>query len=237
MKKVKVIFPDGSTAEIDESELQSALAAGAKRVGATTQTNSAKSTSMVFPDGSIADVDEKEVSGAMSAGAVKKNNGSNGTPAVSNTLLSAIDPTQQFETINTPNGVSFSIDKTKIPAPLNTPEFVSQTQQRINDGIILPQDEEAIALGTGKKIKAVSAYLQGDNKTGYSVDRMDLVEKNRNNLTKIIEDYNTKNNESIIPEALLADPDKLSAWAQMYKAKIEKEIRNNIIKNILNKCA
>lgn len=147
----------------------------------------------------------------------------------SNGSFSAIDPTQQFETINTPNGVSFSIDKTKIPAPLNTPEFVSQTQQRINDGIILPQDEEAIALGTGKKIKAVSAYLQGDNKTGYSVDRMDLVEKNRNNLTKIIEDYNTKNNESIIPEALLADPDKLSAWAQMYKAKIEKEIRNNTI--------
>lgn len=72
MKKVKVIFPDGSTAEVDESELQGALAAGAKRATDKTTTVNQKSTTMVFPDGSVADVSGTEVDGATKAGAIKK---------------------------------------------------------------------------------------------------------------------------------------------------------------------
>jgi len=71
LKKVKVIFPDGSIAEINESELSGALAAGAKR-------HTEKSTSMVFKDGSIADIPDNEMEGAMSAGAVKKKAQSDG---------------------------------------------------------------------------------------------------------------------------------------------------------------
>ncbi len=69
MKKIKVIFPDGSEADIDESELDAAIQAGAKRADAS---NKSKKISVSFPDGSTADIEEKDIDSAMSAGAVKK---------------------------------------------------------------------------------------------------------------------------------------------------------------------
>lgn len=71
MKKVKVIFPDGSTADIDESDLQAALNGGAKLYKAGTKKQ------VKFEDGSIADLDEEDANSALSAGAtlVKKKDG------------------------------------------------------------------------------------------------------------------------------------------------------------------
>jgi hypothetical protein len=69
MKKVKVIFPDGSTGEVDEKDLQAALAAGAKRF---TDQPAAKTTSVTFADGSEGEIDERDYTNAVALGAVKK---------------------------------------------------------------------------------------------------------------------------------------------------------------------
>lgn len=70
MKKVKLIFPDGSIADIDEADVQAALNGGAKRY-----TEKATATKQVkFADGSIVDLDEQDANTALSGGAtlVKK---------------------------------------------------------------------------------------------------------------------------------------------------------------------
>lgn len=66
MKKIKVIFPDGSIAEIEQSELDSAIKAGAKVY------KEQRKSVFVFPDGSETEVEEPDINSAIAAGAVKK---------------------------------------------------------------------------------------------------------------------------------------------------------------------
>lgn len=70
MKKIKVIFSDGSIGEVDEADLKDALSSGAKLFSEST----AKAKSVTFADGSVGDVDETDLEDAISFGAtlVKK---------------------------------------------------------------------------------------------------------------------------------------------------------------------
>jgi hypothetical protein len=85
LKKIKVIFPDGSIADIDESELQSALDAGAKRY-----TGSAVKKSVKFPDGSIAEIDDADINSAISTGAsIVKKKEVTSPPSIPSSLIAA----------------------------------------------------------------------------------------------------------------------------------------------------
>jgi len=68
VKKIKVIFPDGSTAEVSESELPQAIKAGAR----VADDKNEKKTTVKFPDGSETEVSKTDLDAALSAGAVKK---------------------------------------------------------------------------------------------------------------------------------------------------------------------
>lgn len=68
MKKVKVIFPDGSVGEVDEKDLQAALDAGAKRYTA----QEPKMVKVEFADGSKGEIAQSDYDQALAAGAVKK---------------------------------------------------------------------------------------------------------------------------------------------------------------------
>lgn len=122
MKKVKVIFSDGSTADINEADLPQALANGARRADSAGQE---KSTTMVFKDGSSADIAAKDMNGAISAGAVKKNNGENGTGAGSNGTgvkpVAPVNVTPPPVVTETPQPDVFPTRDNPLPFPLGQP--------------------------------------------------------------------------------------------------------------------
>lgn len=204
MKKVKVIFADGSTADIDESQVDAAIAAGAKRYTGGVATE--KSTSMVFPDGSIADIPTDKVDGAMQAGAKKKVGGNGiGTPADANTTLpqpAASTSSSQGDNqgvsifdnkvlnpalgnqnqIITPDGVQFPLTN---PTPLgNSPEDIQALQQRVANKTTTLQDAQVLAQSSGKSIDATQAYLTHGKDMGTAIE---VNENAANQNQKIIE--------------------------------------------------
>ncbi len=72
MKKIKVIFADGSIGEVDEKDLAAAKSAGAKLY--TEDTKAKKTTTVKFKDGSEGEIPEDDLSAALNSGAtvVKK---------------------------------------------------------------------------------------------------------------------------------------------------------------------
>ena len=66
VKKVKMIFPDGTIKDIEEADIAVAKSLGGKIY--IKDTNQIK-IKMIFPDGSIGDIAEKDINDALKAGA------------------------------------------------------------------------------------------------------------------------------------------------------------------------
>jgi hypothetical protein len=147
----------------------------------------------------------------------------NGNPFSNTNLLTTVD-------LKTPSGAVIPIDKNKIPAVYSDKDnYIQGIQKSINENTLTPFDAEIISASATKNPKATTAYLQGDNTTGAAIDRVDYINKNKEQLTSIINDYNKNHNESIIPDALLADPDKLSTWAQNYQNILQRGVSDNTV--------
>lgn len=142
MKKIKLIFPDGSVAEIDESDVPAALSAGAKRYSGESKVE--KSTSMVFPDGSVADISASEVIGAEKAGAIKKKV-SDTLPVNSANGAENISPSKSLLSSDPLKGTSDIYDFMANP-------LVTGASQRLKKDI---QDGKPI---DAKLVEAVKAY-------------------------------------------------------------------------------
>lgn len=92
MKKIKVIFPDGSIGEVDEKDLSSALAAGAKRYTG----KPAKMVAVTFADGSTGEVDDDDYTKGVASGSLKKKEGTGSE--ISSRTLPATGGTQPLST-------------------------------------------------------------------------------------------------------------------------------------------
>lgn len=242
MKKVKVIFPDGSTAELDESQVEGAISAGAKRYS---EQNNAKSTSMVFPDGSIADIPENHVEGAIKSGAIKKKE-SNGTTVDSNTIAVKPAPTTLPLKESTVSGTSIfdnpNLDRLNIakpnlvkgqsilttadggtfpilnPTPLgNATEDLQELQHRILTKTITPQDVQVLSTASGKSVDATNAYLTEGATKGASVENVEQVAKTKNKLTDYIDRYNQNYGTQFDAQDVLSSSDKLNNFLSIAK--------------------
>lgn len=134
----------------------------------------------------------------------------------------------------TPNGATFNIDESKLPAPMRTTDAVKSIQEQINTGLNTPELQSTIANSSGKSVHAVNAYLQGDNKTGSAIDRLDFINNNKLALSSTIKNLNQEAGTSYDPDETLADPDKLSNFIQDYKSKMGNKVVQNTSSGIFD---
>lgn len=246
MKKVKVIFPDGSTAEIDESQVGAALSAGAKRYSGEVATE--KSTSMVFADGSIADIPLDKVDAALQAGA-KKKVGSNGTstPADANIYVTTSAPATSplpkstegvsiFDNkvlnpnlgnqnlIVTPDGVQFPLANA---TPLgNSPEDINALQQRVANKTTTIQDAQVLAQASGKSIDATQAYLTNGKDMGSAIEINETTAKNNAQIIEGISQVGKLVGLHFDPNDILSSPDKSAQILRSIKQAEEIQNKN-----------
>lgn len=229
MKKVKVIFPDGSTADLDEGQVEGAIAAGAKRYSGEVSTD--KSTSMVFPDGSIADVPMDAVDGAVKAGAKKKvtSNGTSTAAAPNITSTAPVATTSQSPlqdvnksdnqqviptadnplpflekqpTITTPDG-GVLVLKNK-PAFLSPADDITTIQKRIYNKTATDQDFHTLAQATGKSLNATIGYVTQGAKVGASIENNENVSNTLGQLSDYIGKYNKAYGTNFNPNEVLS---------------------------------
>lgn len=136
--------------------------------------------------------------------------------------------------VTTPNGATFNIDESKLPAPMRTTDAVKSIQEQINTGLNTPELQSTIANSSGKSVHAVNAYLQGDNKTGSAIDRLDFINNNKLALSSTIKNLNQEAGTSYDPDETLADPDKLSNFIQDYKSKMGNKVVQNTSSGIFD---
>ena len=164
MKKIKVQFPDGSIADIDESDLQSALSGGAK-----VYTEPASQNIVKFADGSTADLNDADSKSAIAGGAtLVKKKGLTSLPDISGNGNSNSNSLfgNQFNDLGLPqlsqeNGSPLTIDPKTIPVTpfANQSEYVIGLQERLKTNKLTPQDSQVIY----KNTNPISTFNSNDD--------------------------------------------------------------------------
>lgn len=257
MKKVKVIFPDGSIAELDESQVSGAISAGAKRYTDNSVDAKQKSTSMVFPDGSIAEIPDNSIDGALKAGAIKKKDGSNGaavelngTPAQSVPTTSQSFVSSHSDAFALPKypqvnvaGANVFIDAPiqqvlPIPQMANKQELAQQLQNRINTKTYTQDDIGVVAQSMGISAPAANAYMQGKIGTGTVIHFNDVKAKKGGILKATFDKSQKELGLGDSYENVFSSPELAGAYLQkiegLYQSKANQQSVSSVQEGIKN---
>ncbi len=130
--------------------------------------------------------------------------------------------------ITTSDGVSFPLNN---PTPFgNSPEAISQLQNRVLSKTATPEDVQILSAASGKSAEATNAYLTQGSMMGGSIENMDNVNNTKTKLSNYIQQYNQIHGSSYEYNEILSSSEKAFDFLEMVKNKpVDIAVANNNI--------
>lgn len=116
--------------------------------------------------------------------------------------------------ITTPDGFDIPVNPSQVPMFDNN--YVVGLQKKISSGIHTDTDVQAISALSGKSPIAVKAYLE-DKALGMATERTEDNIKKKNQLTNVVNQYNSKMFSNYAPDEIFSSSQKTSEFLQKIK--------------------